>query len=492
MLPAPLLIALTLAPQQQPAAAPAAAVPGPSPAVRATNGLGIALYKALDEEQKGKNLFVSPFSITVALAMLAEGARDETLAELKHALQLPPNTPLTDLHADLQTLLERYRDGGSNADPTLRERSTALRKRLDAVNAEIKRKQGDPLSKELVEDIHQLLSAVDRFELRVASALWVERTHPLVRAFVRTLDESYGTGSVNALDIVADPEAARLRINGWVAEQTERRIQDLIPPGVITELTRLVLANAVFFRGEWADPFDANYTRDDDFLLAGGDRVSSRLMYDSSRASVPYAAFHGDGSVFATPLQVPSEEAKRPPTYPGDDGFTMIELPYRGGELAMLAIAPRSPNGLPRLESLLDAASLASWVGHLQPRKVDTAMLSFEQRGTCELSRALKAVGVRRAFNLDRAQFGGITADPDPMKALFLADVHHRACLKVHEKGTEAAAATLGRYGSRFGVGGKMIPFTPVFRADRPFLFLIRDTKSGAILFLGRMVDPRA
>jgi serine protease inhibitor len=503
----PFLFVLALASPQEPTPAPAVTSVDVSPAVRATNELGIALYKALDREQPGKNLFLSPLSITIAMAMLAEGARDETAAEFAQAFHLALNTPLADLHADLNRLVERYRNGGGSADPALRERIADLRERFAAAEAAAKTRRDDDgagwvedlrRGNELAVQLNQLLCEVDRYELRAANGLWVERTNPLVPAFVQALDRWYGTGGVNSLDILGNTEAARRRINGWVEEHTERHIKDLIPTGGINASTRLVISNAVYFRGEWTDPFDARRTRDEDFLLADGARTRVKLMRDAKRKDVPYAAFTGDGRAFATPDVVPAEgdgrafaklgaapaEAAKPPaTYPGDDGFTMVELPYKGGELAMLVLAPRAPDGLPRIERLLDATSLASWTAQLRPRTVDTAMPRFEQRNSFELSRALQAAGVRRAFTGD-AQFGGIAAD----HALFVDNVHHQAWLQVDEKGTVAVAATA----VAMSVGAsRRVPFIPVFRADRPFLFLIRDVKSGAILFLGRVFDPR-
>jgi serine protease inhibitor len=346
-------------------------------------------------------------------------------------------------------------------------------------------------------ELNILLPSVDRYDLRVANALWVDQSFRLVPAYVATMDRFYGRGCVSCLDIAGDTEAARQRINSWVEDHTNQRIKDLIPPGQLAQRTPLIIGNAVFFKGEWSRPFAASATRDEDFTLPSGERIKARMMHDAWRQSVPYAAFHGNGGFFATPAAVPAETARRPATYPDDDGFAVIELPYKGAELAMVVLLPRSPDGLAHLEGMLTAANLASWLGHLEQRTVDTAMPRFEQKCDFDVSGALQGMGMRRAFvnpaEADGAQFGGLSASRDPAQQLFLGSVLHKAWVEVTEKGTEAAAATA----IMMLVGAAVrqtvtVPFVPVFRADHPFLFLIRDTKSGAILFLGRMLDPRA
>jgi serine protease inhibitor len=460
----PLLLVLSLAaPQQQ----------APELAARTTNELGLALYKALDQERAGKNLFFSPLSIAISMAMLAEGAREETAAELRQALRLDANTPLADLHAGYQSLLSRYRNGGAS-EPELRKRFAQLQQ--DCTSSP---------TPQLADALEKLRQGSELYDLRVANSVWVDRALPLAPAFTAILDRRYGTGTANQLDLRNAPEAARQRINDWVATRTDRVIGELLPPGAIDATTAIVLGNALYFRGDWTIPFGTDETREGDFLVADGERVRTRFMHDSDRTAVSYAAFTADGTFFETPKLVPSDAAKRPPVYPGDDGFTMIELPYKSGEVAMVVIAPRKPEGLPRLEARLDAASLATWLRHLERREVDTTMWRFERSCEFELARVLQALGVRRVFT-PNAQLAGISE----RRPLFLSRVDHQAWLMVNEVGTVAAAATvtttmIGAY------SGNWVPFRPVFRADRPFVFLIRDVNSGAILFLGRVTDPR-
>jgi serine protease inhibitor len=482
------------------------------PAAIATNGLAIDLFHALDGAQPGGNLFFSPYSLAVALTMAAEGARDQTADEMARVLHFPASAvaaerPVTAVHGAFATLAQRFRAGGGDASAAVQRRIEMLRGQLDEANRQAEglqrerkweaAEQATVRAQQVADELNGLLKNVSCYDLRVANAIWVEQTFPLLPSYVQTIGRFHGTGGANNLDIVGNADAARLRINGWVEDHTNQRIKDLIPPGALSPADRLVITNAVYFLGEWATPFDAGATRDRDFALASGKRIQATLMHDAYRQSVPYAAFASDGSVFQTPTKVPEDVAKRPPTYPGDGGFTMIELPYKGDELAMLLLLPRTPDGLHQLEQMLTGPALASWVGQLQRRTVDTAMLRFKQAASHELGKTLAGLGMRRAFQNPAApggaQFGGMSASADPARQLFLGGVFHRAWIEVTEKGTEAAAATVTLMPSGAAPPPvRMVPFTPVFHTDHPFLFLIRDTRSGAILFLGRMLDPRA
>ncbi|MBL8755253.1 MAG: serpin family protein [Planctomycetes bacterium] len=498
MLSLPLLVvAFAFASPQEPAPPPPAAVVDVSPAVRATNELGIALFRALDQERAGKSVFVSPFAIASALAMLAEGARDETAAELRAALHLPASTPLAELHAAFRTLTARFAEGGGNSDPALAQQVLELREQLEAARREFEKfheserdvakaeaaaERGDALAYQ----INALLPRLDRYELCVANSVWADRAFPLRTAFVSVLAQYHGPGTATTLDLAKDSAAAAERINAWFAQHTGGQIRNMVAPDRLGAGTALVMASAVYFRGQWRTPFSLRHTQDEDFVLANGERVGARLMHYAAPLKVGYAAFTGAGEAFPTPELVPADVAKRPPTYPDDDGFTLVELPYKGDELAMVVLVPRSASGLARLEGRLDASALASWLTHREIRKVDIAMLRFELRSEASLRPSLQRLGVRRVFAGD-AQLGGIS----DAAGLVLPAIDHTAAVKITELGTEAVAG-IGSYASRFGgYGGLMVPFIPVFRADRPFLFLVRDVKSGAILFLGRVTDPR-
>lgn len=279
-------------------------------------------------------------------------------------------------------------------------------------------------------------------------------------------------------------------------DRTEQRIKDLIPSGALTALTRLVITNAIYFQGQWTVPFQEASTRPQDFTRGDGTLTSVRMMNDPWRSSGSYAAFTGAGEFFETPIQIPANEAQRPPTYPDDAGFQMLQLPYKGGDLAMVFLLPRSARGLSALEDLLTQANLSAWLARLEQRAVDTEIPRFKLEYQAEMSGTLRGLGMRRAFvspeNPGGAEFGGVTTSSDLLQQLFISAVLHKSWVEVSEKGTEAAAATAVMMAPAGAAMEPrvMVPFTPRFRADRPFLFLIRDTGSGAILFMGRMNDP--
>jgi serpin B len=293
------------------------------------------------------------------------------------------------------------------------------------------------------------------------------------------------------------PRIRALRRQGtdWVAARTNQRIRDLLSPDLVPPTTSMIVTNTVWFRGEWRTPFEERNTTTQPFRLADGTETPVSLMRDQWRGGVPYAAFGGDGTWFRTPDDLSADEGTpMPATYPDERGFQMIELPYKGDTLSMLLLVPLAHDGLARLEQLLTADRLRAWTARLKERTADVALPRFRLDGTYELADALKTAGMRRAFvSPDQpggAQFGGISSSRDPREQLFVASVRHRSFVEVTEKGTEAAAATA----MMLAVGAavpRTRPFHPVVHADRPFLFVIRDVETGAVLFLGRHVDPR-
>lgn len=374
---------------------------------QSSNAFGFDLYQRL--RGTPGNLVVSPASITTALTMPWSGARGETAAQMKAVLHL---------------------DG--TADEVL------------GTSGQLSRSLQDP-SRPIV--------------FRIANQLFAEKTYKLVPAYVEATRAAFGA-PVELLDFKKAPEPARVGINRWVEDKTERRIKDLIPPRAVEPDTRLVLVNAIYFLGDWKYPFDHGETRPEPFHLTG---------YETKM--VP--TMHREGG-FRTAHK---------------DGVTALEIVYRGNDLSMLLLIPDEIEGLAAVEGALDPKMLDGLVGGLKGEFIALALPKFEVNPgeSLSLGEDLKAMGMPLAFDRNKADFTGIADPPDPVDRLVLAKVFHKAFVKVDEKGTEAAAATavMGvMAGAAAGGGPRLI------QVDRPFLFLIRDNASGLVLFLGRVNDP--
>lgn len=286
------------------------------------------------------------------------------------------------------------------------------------------------------------------FTLRVVNALWGQRGFSFLPSYLDTLAESYGAG-VNLVDFIRDAEGSRARINAAVSEQTERRIPELIPAGAVNSDTRLVLTNAVYFKASWADHFE--------------------------RSATAPAAFHRtDGSSPSVPFMNRSGEY----AYGEGADYQAVELPYAGGQTSMVLILPSAGN-FATFERALTADRLQGIVEGLRGRSVQLTVPTFSFRTSTSLKQLLQTMGMSDAFS-GGADFSGI----DGARDLLVSDVIHQGFIAVNEQGTEAAAATA----VIFAGSAYMEPAT--FRADRPFIFVIRDRPTGATLFMGRVVNP--
>jgi serpin B len=284
-------------------------------------------------------------------------------------------------------------------------------------------------------------------ELALANALWGEKNYTFLPDFTNLLEQSYGAG-MNRVDFEGDAEGARKTINAWAARETRDRIQNLIPPGALDAETTLVLTNAVYFKGLWARKFDPRATREATFHGLGGD------------ATVPFMHQTTDVGYYADPeVQV-------------------LDLPYEGGGVSMTIVLPaEGAGGLGAVEGGLSNGKLGMWIDGLRERHVAIYLPRFTLTwGTFDIRDELVALGMQDAFAPGRADFSGM----DGTRTLFLSDVFHKAFVDVNEEGTEAAAAT--------AVVALKAVMPTVFRADRPFLFLIRDGLTGTIVFAGRIV----
>ncbi len=290
------------------------------------------------------------------------------------------------------------------------------------------------------------------YELSVANALWAQKGYQFLRAFLNTTTTNYGAG-LNQVDFVSATEAARKTINDWVEKKTEGKIKDLIKPGVFNTLTRLVLTNAIYFKGNWARQFEKVETKDSPFTVARDKNVTVPMM--SQKAQFAYAE---------------------------TETLQLLELPYAGDQLSMVILLPKELDGLADLEKSLTPGSLRECLQGLRKQEVVVQVPRFKLTSEFSLARVLASMGMTDAFSRE-ADFSGMTGDTE----LFISAVIHKAFVDVNEEGTEAAAATA------VVMTLKSAPLRPpIFRADHPFLFLIRDNQSGSILFLGRVVNPRA
>ena len=371
-------------------------------AVAGSNGFASEIYRQL--RSRPGNLFFSPESISTAFAMAYAGARGETAAEMARVFHytLPPDR----LHPAMGTLL---------AD-------------MNAPHPD--------------------------FELHVSDALWAQKDVNFLETYLKQVESAYGAG-FHPVDFKVAPDAVRGTINRWVEQQTKDKIKDLLPPGSVNSGTRLVLTNAIYFKGSWVDPFEKSSTHSEDFHVSSSQLVKAPLMHRSGS----YRYYDGGT-------------------------FQMLELPYKGRELSMVVLLPRETDGLSALEDSFTAKAASEWIEKL--RSAPAVVLSlprFTMTQEFMLGKTLSEMGMPQAFS-EHADFSGMTGH----RGFFISAAIHKAFVDVNETGTEAAAAT-GTV--MMGMARRAQPPPPIiFRADHPFLFMIRDTKSGSILFLGRVTNP--
>jgi serpin B len=286
-------------------------------------------------------------------------------------------------------------------------------------------------------------------QFNVANALWPRKGYTFLKGYISLVKKFYGI-RITPIDY-DDVKTARQTINDWVEERTESKIMDLIPEGVIDSMTRLVLVNAIYFKGEWANQFDPSLTDQAPFSISPGVQA-----------------------------QVPMMTRKQEFRYAEESDLQILELPYAGDDLSMIVLLPKEITGLAKLEESLSPERLEKWIGDLVGTEVEVSLPRFELNFPFRLDDTLKSMGMENAFS-NQADFSGM----DGSKELFIGAILHKAYVAVNEQGTEAAAATAAIMTT------KAVAFTPtVFRADHPFVFFIREKRSGSILFLGREANP--
>jgi serpin B len=290
-------------------------------------------------------------------------------------------------------------------------------------------------------------------ELHTANGLWVQKGFAILPAFENTLTNNYHA-PLTPLDFMTNPEAARSHINRWTEEHTKEKIRNLFPAGSLDAQTRLVLTSAIYFYGKWQEPFVTSRTRPAPFTLPTGATAQADFMNQTSHFGYT-----------ETPIA------------------QILEMRYAGSGIAFDVLLPKSLTGVADLEKSLTSENLAGWLGDLASRNVQVSLPKFRAESEFSLRKALSAMGMLTAFT-DKADFSGIA----PNRGLAISEVVHKAFVDVSEQGTEAAAAT-GIFMRATAM--RKAEQAVVFRADHPFLFLIRDTRSGAVLFIGRLMNPR-
>lgn len=377
----------------------------PKAIAKGNNQFAFDLYHQL-QAKKG-NLFFSPNSISTALAMTYGGAKADTAKQMAAVL-----------HFDLP-------------QNQLQQAFSALRQQLNANDKGA--------------------------ELRIANRLWGQSGYKFLPDYLHLTKDRYGA-ELGEVDFKDKTEAARQKINTWVADETNNKIKDLLQPGVLNSHTRLVLTNAIYFKGIWDVPFNKNSTKDLPFTVTADTKPNVPIMTQTR--------------VFG---------------YGTDDDLQVLELSYAGNNLSMLVLLPKEADGLDALESKLTEANFEKWSAALSRQSVEVFLPKFKTTSELSLADTLKSMGMTAAFDPSDADFSGM----DGKKDLSISAVVHKAYADVNEEGTEAAAATgVTTKVSKAAASKQKHEPPPVFRADHPFVFMIRDDKSGNILFLGRLTRP--
>jgi serine protease inhibitor len=368
--------------------------------IKNNNLFAFELYRQIRSDKD--NTFFSPYSISSAIAMTYAGARSESEQQISKVLHFEGDQAY--FHPAYKTL-------------------------LSYINS---------------------LNRTDSIDISTANSMWAQKDYPFKDEYFKLITDNYGAGLQN-LDFRNDRENARKTINKWVEDKTKNKIQELLIPGILNDLTRLVLVNAIYFYGSWDKAFDAKNTKKLDFFLDDANKVQADFMYKEDKYK-----------------------------YAENEQYKVVEIPYEGKTLSMIIVLPVSPNNLAGLEKQLDKNSYDHWLSALTERKIKLYLPKFKTTAEFELSDALKKMGMPHPFSMD-ADLSGMTGKKD----LMIDKVVHKAFVEVNERGTEAAAATAVVIREK----SAMINM-PEFRADRPFIFIIKENTYNNILFMGRINDP--
>ncbi|XP_010883959.2 leukocyte elastase inhibitor-like [Esox lucius] len=374
----------------------------------ANNEFSLDLFKKITEKNKTGNVFYSPLSISSALAMVSLGARGNTVTQMSESLHL--HKTKDDVHVGFSKLMSEL-----NKEGTL-------------------------------------------YELRIANRLYGEQSYQFVKTFLHNTKKHYNA-ELEAVDFKSNAETVRQNINTWVEKQTAEKIKDVLPKGIVDQITRLALVNAIYFKGNWEKKFSETRTRDANFRLNKNDSKPVKMMYQ--KAEFPIMMIYEARSL-------------------------VLEMPYEGNQLSMLIMLPKDieddTTGLEELEKQLTYENFVQWTrpDYMNTVEVEVGLPKFKLEESLDLKETLGSMGMIDAFDNSRSDFSGMSPNND----LVLSKVVHKAFVEVNEEGTEAAAATAAIMAQNCALK------IPPFIADHPFLFFIRHNPTQSILFSGRYSSP--
>lgn len=365
----------------------------------ANNKFAIDLFHKIAENETG-NIFFSPVSITSAMGMTCVGAKDETQTQIEKVFHFPHDSK--NFHSELGDIQKRYNS-------------------LSAKGVEIS----------------------------MVNKLWAEKTYKINKPYIKQVKKNYSS-SIELVDFIQQPESARSKINSYISDQTKNRINELLPVGSINSLARLVLTNAIYFKGDWQTQFVSKKTKEADFFISSEKKEPCQMM-----------STNGNFKLFE------------------ENDYQALELPYKGDNLSMLIILPTEGIDIKAFQKNLQYSTLKDIVAGLSKQEVWVLLPRFKSTTGYQLKPILTDMGMPIPFS-NEANFTKISSKND----LKIFDVYHKAFVEVNEKGTEAAAATA------VVIGVKSVMRSFKFEANRPFIYVIRDTKTGIVLFMGRLSNP--
>ena len=383
-------------------------VPPSSSVIDANNRFALDLFSRYNSTKpQDENIFFSPFSISSAIAMTYEGAKGKTAAEIENVFHFP-----TDIHKLRESYESIYKDINSPKKP---------------------------------------------YKLSTANALWVQRGYKLFDNYVNTV-KTYYDGGITNLNFGRPPEAVGI-INRWVEDKTNDRIKNLLSKDDVSSLTRLVLTNAIYFKGEWVSKFNKELTKEENFTMSNGIKHKVSMMQQTSHFK------HAELS-----------------------NVSILQLPYKGNDVSMIVILPKK-NNLPSIEKTISYQQLNEWESKMKNHKVEVHLPKFQIETKEYMAGDLQAMGMPTAFSPSRADFSGIAPIRIPADNLYIGDVIHQTFIENKEDGTEAAAATAVVIKAT-GMAPNPSEKLYIFNANHPFIFLIQQNQTGNILFMGRVVNP--